>query len=58
MFFKSYHHLHALSQTKNSFVIRSDENNNWSFFEMVVNINELVNELVTQEHILGFTTSQ
>jgi hypothetical protein len=53
MFFRSYHHLQALFQT--SFANRNDENNNLNIFEMVVNINELANELVTQQHILGFT---
>jgi hypothetical protein len=55
MLFISYHHLHALFQTKNSFANTSHENNNLNIFEMVVNIYELANELVTQQHILGFT---
>jgi hypothetical protein len=55
MLFRSYQHLRALSQTFFFLVSRSDENNNLNIFEMVVTTNELVNELITQQHILGFT---
>jgi len=55
MLFRSYHHLQALPQTKNSFVNKSDENNNLNIFEMVVNINELVMNLLHNNTILGLT---
>jgi hypothetical protein len=46
MLLKSYHHLHPLSEVESPFLYINDENINLYMFEMVVNTNELVKELV------------
>jgi hypothetical protein len=45
MLLKSYHHLHPLSEVESS-LLYINENINLDMFEMIVNINELVKELV------------
>jgi hypothetical protein len=42
----SYHHLHSLFEGESSFLYINDENINLDMFEMVINTNELVKELV------------
>jgi hypothetical protein len=49
MLLKSYHHLHALPQTKSSFTTTFYEDNNLDIFEMVVGTNESTKELVNWE---------
>jgi hypothetical protein len=43
---KSYYHLHPLLEVESSFLYITNENINLDMFDMVVNTNELLKELV------------
>lgn len=49
MFLKFYHHLHPLHETKSSFAITDDEDDNLDIFEMVAGIKELANKLMNRK---------
>jgi hypothetical protein len=47
MFLKFYHHLHPLSKVDSSFVDKFNKDTDLDIFEMVVNTNELMKELIS-----------
>ncbi len=49
LFLKSYQHLHPLFKIENSFVIKSNEENNLDIFEMVTCNNELTKNPINQK---------
>jgi hypothetical protein len=52
MLLKSYHHLHPLSKVESSFVNIREKYYSLDIFEMIININECMKELVNQELLI------